>query len=499
MRLRLVTAGVGAPWESALARACQDGSVPAVVVQRCYDLGDLLASAVAGKSEVAMVAAGVRWLDRETLARVGAGGLAVVGVVPAGDEEAERRLLQLGVDYVIPDTTRPSVLVDLAKAVLAARRNHRPESGKSLGTPGDPAGPTDPSHTEDTAAAKSMRGAAAATGSGRGSSPGPRTPSGRPTQTQAPADSSDGHQREHSVIVVWGPKGAPGRTTIAINLAFESLPLAGETLLVDADAYGGSIAQMLGFLDDCPGLAWAARLAGRGELDGPKLRRATRRAGPYGPRILAGLPRAELWTEVRPSTWESLLGLFRVSFPLTVVDVGFCLEEDEELLYDHVRFRRNAVTRLALQRADTVVAVARADPIGLHDFVRGYQQLRELGVSPGRIRVVVNQVRGGLFGGDAIGQIRAALTRYLGLEPWAFVPYDRAGADAALMAGQALREARPGSPAQQAMAALASSILGMPRVTQQRRRLLRRRTDRKRALLWDGSPNGPTMTKRARG
>jgi Mrp family chromosome partitioning ATPase len=48
------------------------------------------------------------------------------------------------------------------------------------------------------------------------------------------------------VIAVWGPKGAPGRTTVALNLAFEAAPLAGETLLVDADTYGGSIAQVRG-------------------------------------------------------------------------------------------------------------------------------------------------------------------------------------------------------------------------------------------------------------
>jgi len=417
-------------------------------------------------------------------------------MVPAGDEEAERRLLQLGVDYVVADSTRPPVLIDLAKAVLAARRRQGPAPG------GGPARPPEHPPHDDAALPSShppspAPATDATTDSGGRGSPAFRTAAGRPAGANASEDLSDGQERERNLVVVWGPKGAPGRTTIAINLAFESLPLAGETLLVDADAYGGSVAQTLGFLDDCPGLAWAARLAGRGELDGPKLWQATRRAGPYGPRVLAGLPRADLWTEVRPSTWESLLELFRVSFPLTVVDVGFCLEEDEELVYDHVRFRRNAVSRLALQRADTVIAVARADPVGLHDFVRGYQQLRELGVSASRVRVVVNQVRGGLFGGDAVGQIRLALTRYLGLEPWAFVPYDRAALDAALMAGQALRETRPDSPTRQALAALASSVLGLPPATQQRRRLRRRRTGRRRALRWDGNPIGPTMTRKA--
>jgi len=510
-----MTVGVGEPWESALVQACQDRSVPAVVVQRCYDLADLLASAAAGKAEVVVVAADVRWLDRDTLAKAGAAGLAVVGMVPSGNEEAERRLLQLGVDYVVPADTSTAVLVDLAKAVVAARRRHRSEPGgesraRDLGHP-DNGGelrsrprPAGSAHRMDLAGRSHMdplggdgpMAPEATRDNATPSSPTSRT-SDWPAQAQLPGESAQGQEREHSLVVVWGPKGAPGRTTIAVNLAFESLPLASETLLVDADTYGGSVVQTLGFLDDCPGLAWAARLASRGELDMPKLWQATRAASPNRLRVLAGLPRAELWTEVRPATWESLLELFRVSFPLTVIDVGFCLEEDEELLYDHVRFRRNAVARLALQRADTVVAVTRADPVGLHDFVHAFQQLRDLGVSPSRVRVVVNQVRGGLFGGDAVGQIRAALTRYVGLEPSAFVPYDRANLDAALMAGRALGENRPGAPAQQALAALALSVFGMPPVAERRRRLLRRRVTRRAAALWDGNPDGPTVTKRA--
>ena len=75
-----------------------------------------------------------------------------------------------------------------------------------------------------------------------------------------------------------------------------------------------------------------------------------------------------------PRHVEALLELFRITFPITVIDTGFCLEEDEELLYDQVRLRRNAVTRLAVQTADLVVVVARADPVGLHAFIRGYQE-----------------------------------------------------------------------------------------------------------------------------
>jgi Flp pilus assembly CpaE family ATPase len=423
VKVRLVTAGVGAAWEAALVQACQAGQVAAQVLHRCYDLGDLLAVAAAGQAEVAVVAAGTRWLDRDALARLAAAGLAVVGVAAIGDEDSERRLRQLGLLHVAFDADPPDVLVDRARAALAE----------------------EPDPAEE-----------------------PPGPEGAPIEP-------DGDGRR-ILAAVWGPKGGPGRTTVAVNLAFEAAATGGEVLLVDADTYGGAVAQTLGFLDDAPGLAWAARVAGRGELDALRLRQSVRRAAPRGPRVLPGLPRAELWTEVRPGTWEALLELFRVAFPITVVDAGFCLEEDEELLYDQVRLRRNAVTRLAVERADLVVAVARADPVGLHAFIRGYQELRDLGVGATRVRVVVNQLRPGMFGGDRPAeQVRAALSRYVGIEPSGVVPYDRQGVDAALLAGQALREARPGSPAQLALARLAAILFpaqaAQPRRSRRRSRL----------------------------
>jgi Flp pilus assembly CpaE family ATPase len=435
VRMRVVTAGAGAAWESALVQACQAGQVAAQVVHRCYDLGDLLAVAAAGEAEAAVVAAGTRWLDRDALARLAAAGMAVVGVAPAGDEASERRLRQLGLLHVASDADPPEALVDRARAALVA----------------EPAVDDEP-----------------------------------PALDPVPAR-SDGDQRR-VLAAVWGPKGAPGRTTVAVNLAFEAAAAGGEVLLVDADTYGGAVAQTLGFLDDAPGLAWAARLAGRGELDVLRLRQSVRRAAPGGPRVLPGLPRAELWTEIRPGTWEALLELFRVAFPVTVVDAGFCLEEDEELLYDQVRLRRNAVTRLAVERADLVVAVARADPVGLHAFIRGYQELRDLGVPAGRVRVVVNQLRPGMFGGDRPAeQVRNALGRYVGIEPAAVVPYDRAGVDAALLAGQALREARPGCPAQVALARLAAALLPAPAAPPRRARRRSRAAGHATAATGSGS------------
>ena len=210
MKTRLVTAGVGAAWEAALVQACQAGQVGAQVLHRCYDLGDLLAVAAAGQAEVAVVAAGTRWLDRDALARLTAAGLAVVGVASAGDEDSERRLRQLGLLHIASDEDPPDILVDRARAALAAEPDPAGEPPDPAGEPLRPAG-------------------------------GPLDPAGELAGSGDRAGQPDGGRRR-ALVAVWGPKGGPGRTTVAVNLAFEAAAAGGEVLLVDADTYGGAVA-----------------------------------------------------------------------------------------------------------------------------------------------------------------------------------------------------------------------------------------------------------------
>ena len=96
------------------------------------------------------------------------------------------------------------------------------------------------------------------------------------------------------VVAVWGPTGAPGRTTVAVHLAAELAALGRSTLLVDADVYGGVVAQVLGLLDEAPGLAAAARLANQGTLDLPSLAGLARTVAP-DLRVLSGVARADRW------------------------------------------------------------------------------------------------------------------------------------------------------------------------------------------------------------
>ncbi|MGE5763937.1 MAG: hypothetical protein ACM3ZF_08730, partial [Mycobacterium leprae] len=128
-----------------------------------------------------------------------------------------------------------------------------------------------------------------------------------------------------------------------MTLAAELALLGTETLLVDADSYGGVVAQVLGLLDEAPGLAAAARLANNGSLDLPGLARVARTVRP-GLRVLTGISRADRWPELHPPALDTVFALARSLAETTVVDCGFALEQDEELAYDTVAPRRNGAT-----------------------------------------------------------------------------------------------------------------------------------------------------------
>jgi MinD-like ATPase involved in chromosome partitioning or flagellar assembly len=434
MLVPVLTAVSDAVWEAELVAALERGDLGVGIVRRCVDLADLLATATTGQARAAVLSADLRRLDRDALTRLAVAGVAVVGLVPPGDEDAERRLRQLGVATVLPSDSAPDVL---SAAVLeAVRRDVEP-------SPGERHALADPRQA---------------------------LPDALPEPPSAPAAAPpEGAGR---VVAVWGPAGAPGRTTVAVALASESAALGRTSLLVDADVYGGVVAQVLGLLDESPGLAAAARLANGGSLDVPGLARLARQVTPTM-RVLTGIARADRWPELRPAAVEVVLELARSLAAVTVVDCGFSLEQDEELSYDTVAPRRNGATLAALEAADTVVAVGSGDPIGLQRLVRGLSELREAvpGVEP---VVVVNRVRAGAVPGDPSAEIRGALGRYAGVTDCTLVPLDVAGVDAAPAAGRMLREASPASPARTALAGLAAGLAGVSRQAKARRRFARR-------------------------
>jgi Flp pilus assembly CpaE family ATPase len=429
---RSVVTAVSDRWESALVTTLERGT-DAQIDRRCPDLADLLAAAGSGLAQVAMVSADLRGLDRTALDHLRACSVTVVGIYPPADEEAELHLRQLGIATVLPADAGGDVFqaaLDEIEAVSqpgvqgAGLVQEPATAGSSAVLVGAP----------DQAALRSRQSPVGASGDTDGT--------------------GDGW-----VIAVWGPAGAPGRTTVALNLASELARLGQPTVLVDADTYGGCIAQSLSLLDEAPGLAAATRSADQGSLDLAVLARLAPEVC-TGLRVLTGIPKAERWPELRAAALEHVLTLTRQLGRFTVIDCGFSLEDDEELSYDTLAPRRNAATLTSLAVADQVLAVGAGDPIGLQRLVRGLQELGTV-ASPSPT-VVINRVRASAVGPRPERSIREALSRFAGIDDLRFIPDDPTTLDGALLTGRSLAETAPDSPVRQSFVALASEVSGVP-------------------------------------
>lgn len=395
--------------ESAVVRDLAAAGGRLEVTRRCADVVELLGAAEAGLGAVAVCSADLPGLDRPTVDHLRAAGVRVV-VLTARDAPPGA-VGHLDADHVA------EVGSDVVAAVHAA-----------LASP-----------------VRAPGGTAAASPSALDRL--------RAGERPAPV------RHDGTVVAVWGPTGAPGRTTVAVNLAAE---LAGgepgaDALVVDADTYGGTVAQLLGVLDEAPGLAAAARAAGTGRLDARALAALSPLVAP-GLRVLTGISRADRWPELPGPSLDLVWDEARAVARWTVVDCGFALERDELLSYDTRAPQRNAATLSALGAADLVVVVGGGDPLALQRLVRGLAELADVGVDAGRRLVVVNRLRSSASGPRPETSVAHALARYAGVAEVHVVPEDQGACDSAVLAGRTLRESAPTSPARRALERLARVV-----------------------------------------
>jgi Flp pilus assembly CpaE family ATPase len=235
---------------------------------------------------------------------------------------------------------------------------------------------------------------------------------------------------------------------------------------VDADPYGGSVAQVLGVLDEVSGVLAASRLAAAGTLD----ERFDSVARTLDARlaVVTGLPRPDRWTEVRPGTVESLLDVARTRGHV-VVDTGFGLAEDG---LDLGRPGRDALTVEALGAADEVLVVGTADPVGLSRLARGLVDLREV-MGPVPVRLVVNRMRSTLgWSEQDVASMVAGFGHPVSLH---FLPDDRDAVDRALVTGRSLTESAPDSALVRALTRVADAVAPTTGPPSTGRRWIRRR------------------------
>ena len=266
------------------------------------------------------------------------------------------------------------------------------------------------------------------------------------------------------VITVWGPTGAPGRTTIAIGLAAELAGRGHAVCLIDADTYGGTVAPALGLLDEAPGFAAACRLAGTDSLDHSELDRVGQTVGRAGHgdfAVLTGIGRPHRWPELSASRVTAVIEQCRTWRSIVVIDPGFSLESDEEVSSDLAAPRRNAATIASLRAADHVVAVGAGDPLGLARFLRTHADLLET-IETARVQVTINRVRASVLGIDPHGQVRQTLDRFVGVRDAVLIDDDADAADAALLTARPVTHAAPRSRLALGIAQLADRLVGAP-------------------------------------
>lgn len=358
------------------------------VVRRCADLVETLAVVGAGTGDIVLLDLDVRGLSRELLREI-TRSAAVVGL-----RDPESAGTELGLAHVLPPDVPTGQLLQTIRDCVGKR-----ESGTA------------------------------------------------PTEVMFVDDAPGGEGR---LIAVWGPVGAPGRSTVAANLAAEAALAGTRTVLVDADTYGPSLSQILGVLEDSPGLVALCRAHDRGTLDAETVPGLLDEVRP-GLDLMTGIGVPARWAELRAGALDGAWKALRAHSPLTIIDVAAMLEEDEDLSYDTLAPQRDAAAISAVTHADAVLAVVSADPVSITRFLRHTERLRDLGVQ--ELHVVVNRV-GPPIPGDRLRELIATRTRVSTLH---LLPDEPATCRTASWEGALLCESAPRTPLRRGLRDIAAS------------------------------------------
>ena len=173
---------------------------------------------------------------------------------------------------------------------------------------------------------------------------------------------SDGSSK---VTVVYGPTGAPGRSTIALGLA-EAWSRSGDRVcLIDADTIGPALAHLVGMTEDVSGVLVASRYADQGALDVRSLGSACRQLGDRL-WLMSGIGSADRWHQLRTGSFERVVCVCAEHFDRVVIDTNPLL--NVEVFDDALAagaLGRDAITRSALGLGDSVLAVTQADAVSV--------------------------------------------------------------------------------------------------------------------------------------
>lgn len=192
------------------------------------------------------------------------------------------------------------------------------------------------------------------------------------------------------LVAVTGAPGT-GRSTLAMALAADlSFDPRNRGLVLLADL---ALNAQLGLLHDAgdvvPGLVELVDAHRRASPDVGEVRRLCFAVADGGYDLLLGLPRPRDWTALRPQSTAAALDSLRAAYRIVVADVDGEVEGEAETGSVDLE-ERNQLGRVALSRADLVVAVGRSGLGGLHALLRVLCDLVRFGVAPDRLLAVFN-------------------------------------------------------------------------------------------------------------
>ena len=235
-------------------------------------------------------------------------------------------------------------------------------------------------------------------------------------------------------IGVWGPAGAPGKSTLALNLA-DSLAFAGRrTLLIDSDLVAPSLALMVGAADQATGLSAACKLAREASLDPAELLRVSIKVDAAGSSfwLLPGISGASRWPEITPSAIETVLRAASRDFDVAIFDLASSLEP--ALRTEAAALARNELTRYLVSNVDQLICLAQPDAISVHRMLRQLPDIQRMRADAA-VTLVINRVRDAVAGSKPEHQLSETFSALVKIAPAFFLPDDHSTTDSALRSG----------------------------------------------------------------
>lgn len=268
-------------------------------------------------------------------------------------------------------------------------------------------------------------------------------------RSKAKAERKANAGAEAQLITIWGPHGSTGKSTLALNLAYEFAALSQRVMLLDLDTHAPALNQLLPLGEASAGLAGAARLIRQGRFNTEQLDRLSAKIkhGRTHFQLLPGLPISSRWPEVTSDTVRQLISICSQNFDVIIADVASDLEDS--LTMPDTPTSRNAATRAALEISTQVIVCMAGSHLSISRYLNDFAALNELQKTR---RLIINR-------SEPNQQLVAAIRSLTKERIDAVIPNDEPALELAESQKLPLALARRKSPARNAIAALAHKLL----------------------------------------